>query len=273
MVNPIETLSQGLGDLENVYFEENAYLETLYNHEQPEVDMHFKSIVDAKMILDKKELLKSLKQEKTKMHSHYANKHKLVEHLSSSRWKSSGTWNRGSNSKSTIWWTFLEGKNRTWKRALFIEGEDIRRELEVEFCRILQQQRLKFESEIKGYEHDISVLKYQKEQLEKCFSLEMQTLKLKFDHDKLEIGNRFKNEKDLKRVLKGQYERKLSGDKLRIEWLLWDQFQLGRRASTAQLDSNDLALSTSSIYSDLIFTEHADEVPGKLNRFWVKCNK
>ena len=45
-----------------------------------------------------------------------------------------------------------------------------------------------------------------------------------------------------------------------------DQFQLGRRASTDQLDSNDLALSTSSIYSDLIFTEHADEVPGKLNR-------
>ena len=50
------------------------------------------------------------------------------------------------------------------------EGEDIRRELEVEFCRILQQQRLKFESEIQGYEHDISVLKYQKEQLEKCES-------------------------------------------------------------------------------------------------------
>ena len=116
-------------------------------------------------------------------------------------------------------------------------------------------------------EHDISVLKYKKEQLEKCFSLEMQTLKLKFDHEKLEIENRFKNEKkDLKRVLKGQYERKLSGDKLRLEWLL-DQFQLGRRASTDQLDSNDLALSTGSVYSDLIFTEHTDEVPGKLNRF------
>ena len=131
----------------------------------------------------------------------------------------------------------------------------------MEFCRILQQQRLKFESEIQGYEHDISVLK---EQLEKCFSLEMRTLKLKFDHEKLEIENRFKNEslKDLKRVLKGQYERKLSGDKLRLEWLL-DQFQLGRRASNGQLDSNDLALSTSSIYSDLIFTEHADEDAGK----------
>ena len=116
-------------------------------------------------------------------------------------------------------------------------------------------------------EHDISVLKYKKEQLEKCFSLEMQTLKLKFDHEKLEIEKRFKNEKkDLKRVLKGQYERKLSGDKLRLEWLL-DQFQLGRRASTDQLDSNDLALSTGSVYSDLIFTEHTDEVPGKLNRF------
>ena len=81
-------MSQGLGDLENVYFEEYAYLQTLYSHEQPEVDMHFKSTLDAKMILDKEELLKSLKQEKTKMHSHYANKRKLVEHLSSSRWKS-----------------------------------------------------------------------------------------------------------------------------------------------------------------------------------------
>ena len=39
-------MSQDLGDLENVYFEENAYLETLYNHEQAEVDMHFKSILD-----------------------------------------------------------------------------------------------------------------------------------------------------------------------------------------------------------------------------------
>ena len=78
----------------------------------------------------------------------------------------------------------------------------------------------------------------------------MQTLKLKFDHEKLEIENRFKNEKkDLKRVLKGQYERKLSGDKLRLEWLL-DQIQLGRRASTDQLDSNDSALSTTSIFSD-----------------------
>ena len=81
----------------------------------------------------------------------------------------------------------------------------------MEFRKILEQHRLRFESEIQGYEHDISVLKYQKEQLEKCFSLEMQTLKLKFDHEKLEIENRFKNEKkDLKRVMKGQYERKLS---------------------------------------------------------------
>ena len=75
------TLLKGLGDLENVYFEGNAYLETLYSHEQPEVDMHFKSILDAEMSLDKEEeLLKSLKQEKTKMHSYYANKHKLGEH-------------------------------------------------------------------------------------------------------------------------------------------------------------------------------------------------
>ena len=53
----------------------------------------------------------------------------------------------------------------------------------------------------------------------------------------------------IRRVLKGQYERKLSGDKLRLEWLL-DQFQLRRRASTDQWTLNDSALSTSSIYSD-----------------------
>ena len=51
--------------------------------------MHFKGILDDEMSLDKEELLKSLKQEKTKMHSNYANKYKLVEH-------------RGSNSKRTI---------------------------------------------------------------------------------------------------------------------------------------------------------------------------
>ena len=257
-------MSQGLGDLENVYFEENAYLETLYNHEQPEVDMHFKSISDAEMSLDKEELLKSLKQEKTKMHSHYANKHKLVEHQFAL--EIVGMEQRFKQQKNDLMNIFRREKS-DMEEGFIKEKEDIRRKFEVEFRRMLQQQRLKFESEIQGYEHDISVLKYQKEQLEKCFSLEMRTLKLKFDHEKLEIENRFKNEKkDLKRVLKGQYERKLSGDKLRLEWLL-DQFQLGRRASTAQLDSNDLALSTSSIYSDLIFTEHADEVPGKLNRF------
>ena len=247
MVNPIETLSQGLGDLENVYFEENAYLETLYNHEQPEVDMHFKSIVDAKMILDKKELLKSLKQEKTKMHSHYANKHKLVEHQFALEIVDMEQ--RFKQQKNDLMNIFRREKS-DMEKGFIKEKEDIRRKFEVEFRRMLQQQRLKFESEIQGYEHDISVLKYQKEQLEKCFSLEMRTLKLKFDHEKLEIENRFKNEKkDLKRVLKGQYERKLSGDKLRLEWLL-DQFQLGRRASTDQLDSNDSALSASSIYSD-----------------------
>ena len=137
------------------------------------------------------------------------------------------------------------------EEGLIKEREEIRRKFEVEFRRILLQRRLKFESEIiQGYEHDFSVLKYQKEQLEKGFSLEMQTLKLKLDQEKLEIENRFKNEKkDLKRVLKWQYERKLSGDKLRLKWLL-NKFQLGRRASTDQLDSNDSALSTSSIYSD-----------------------
>ena len=241
------TLSQGLGDLENVYFEENAYLETLYNHEQPEVDMHFKSISDAEMSLDKEELLKSLKQEKTKMHSHYANKHKLVEHQFALEIVDMEQ--RFKQQKNDLMNIFRREKS-DMEKGFIKEKEDIRRKFEVEFRRILQQQRLKFESEIQGYEHDISVLKYQKEQLEKCFSLEMQTLKLKFDHENLEIENGFKNEKkDLKRVLKGEYERKLSADKLRLEWLL-DQFQLERRASTDQLDSNDSALSTSSIYSD-----------------------
>ena len=38
------------------------------------------------------------------------------------------------------------------------EREDIRRKLEVEFCRILQQQRLKFKSEIQGYDSSTTSL-------------------------------------------------------------------------------------------------------------------
>ena len=127
------------------------------------------------------------------------------------------------------------------------EKEEIRRKFETEFRRILKQERMKFESEVQGYEHDISVLKYQKEQLEKCYSLEMQTLQLKFDRDRLEIENKFTNEKkDLKRILKGQYERKLSDDKNRLEWLL-DQFHLVGGTSSEHLDTS---LSSSSVFSD-----------------------
>ena len=49
---------------------------------------------------------------------------------------------------------------------------------------------------------------------------------------------------DLKRILKGHCERKLSGDKVRLELL--EQFQLGRENSREQGSS----LSSSSVYSD-----------------------
>ena len=144
-------MSQDLGDLENVYFEENAYLETLYNHEQPEVDMHFKSILDAEMSLDKEELLKSLKQEKTKMHSHYANnllnKHKLVEHQFALEIVDMEQ--RFNQQKNDLMNIFRREKS-DMEEGFIKKKEDIRRKFEVEFRRILQQQRLKFESEIKG---------------------------------------------------------------------------------------------------------------------------
>ena len=241
------TLSQGLGDLENIYFEENAYLETVYNHEQPEVDMHFKGLLDAELSVNREELLKSLNQEKNKMHSHYANKHKQIEHQFALEIVDMEQ--RFKQQKNDLMKIFRREKS-DMEEGFRQEKEDIRRKYEGEFRRILQQQRLKFEAEIQGYEHDISVLKYQKEQLEKCYSLEMQTLKLKFDRERLEMENKFANEKkDLKRILKGQYERKLSSDKIRLEWLL-DQFQLERETSHDHLDSTDSALSTSSVYSD-----------------------
>ena len=237
------TLSQGLGDLENIYFEENAYLETVYNHEQPEVDMHFKGLLDAELSVDRDELQKSLNQEKNKMFSHYANKHKQIEHqFATEIIEMEQRFKQQKNDLMNIFRREKSDMEENFRK----EKEDIRRKFEVEFRRILQQERLKFESEIQGYEHDISVLKYQKEQLEKCYSLEMQTMKLKFERDRLEMENKFINEKkDLKRILKGQYERKLSGDKVRLEWLL-DQFQLGQASSSEQLDS----LSSSSVYSD-----------------------
>ena len=238
------TLSQGLGDLENIYFEENAFLETAYNHEQPEVDMHFKALLDAESSVDREDLLKSLNQEKNRMHSHYANKHKQVEHQFAS--EIIDMEQRFKQQKNDLMKIFKREKS-DMDEHFRKEKEDLRRKFEVDFRRILQQERLKFESEIQGYEHDISVLKYQKEQLEKCYSLEMQTLQLKFDRDRLEIENKYTNEKkDLKRILKGQYERKLSDDKVRLEWLL-DQFHLGRGASSENLETS---LSSSSVYSD-----------------------
>ncbi|KAJ7376237.1 hypothetical protein OS493_035898 [Desmophyllum pertusum] len=237
------TLSQGLGDLENIYFEENAFLETVYNHEQPEVDMHFEGLLDAELSVDREDLLKSLNQEKSRMHSHYANKHKQVEHQFAS--EVIDMEQRFKQQKNDLM-NIFKGEKSDMEDNFRREKEDIRRKFEVEFRRILQQEKSKFESEIQGYEHDISVLKYQKEQLEKCYSLEMQTLRLKFDRDRLEIENKFTNEKkDLKRVLKGQYERKLSDDKVRLEWLL-DQFHLGRGSSEHIATS----LSSSSVYSD-----------------------
>lgn len=241
------TLSQGLGDLENIYFEENAYLETVYNHEQPEVDMHFKGLLDAELSVDREDLLKSLNQEKGRMRSHYANKHKQLENQFASEIIEMEQ--RFKEQKIDLMKIFKREKS-DMEEAFRKEKEDIRRKFETEFRRILQQEKLKFESEVQGYEHDISVLKYQKEQLEKCYSLEMQTLQLKFDRDKLEIENKFTSEKkDLKRILKGQYERKLSDDKVRLEWLL-DQFHLGRGASSDNLDNLETSLSSSSVYSD-----------------------
>lgn len=238
------TLCQGLGDLENIYLEENAFLETVYNHEQPEVDMHFKSLLDAELSVDREDLLKSLNQEKNRMHSHYANKHKQVEHQFAS--EIIDMEKRFKQQKNDLMNIFKREKS-DMEEHFRKEKDDIRRKFDVDFRRILQQERLKFESEIQGYEHDISVLRYQKEQLEKCYELEIQTLQLKFERDKLEIENKYTNEKkDLKRVLKGQYQRKLSDDKVRLEWLL-DQFHLGRGASSENLETS---LSLSSVYSD-----------------------
>lgn len=194
--------------------------------------------------MDRDELLKSINQEKNRTLSHYANKHKQIEHQYAS--EIIDMEQRFKQQKNDLMKIFKREK-ADMEENFCKEKEDIRRKFEAEFRRVLQQERLKFESEIQGYEHDISVLKYQKEQLEKCYSLEMQKLKLKFERDRLEMENKFTNEKkDLKRVLKGQYERKLSGDKVRLEWLL-DQFQLGLGISSEQLDSS---LSSSSVYSD-----------------------
>ena len=123
-------MSQGLGDLENVYFEENAYLKTLYTNEQPGVDIHLKSVLDAEMSLDKEELLKSLKQEKTKMHSHYANKHKLVEHqFALEIFDMEQRFEKQKNDLMNI----FRGEKSDMEEDFIKEKEDIRHKFEVEF--------------------------------------------------------------------------------------------------------------------------------------------
>lgn len=213
-----QTLVKSLGDLEGVYAEENNYLEEVCDHEQTEADMHFKSLIEAGLDCNKDEVLKALQNERNQMFSYLSRRQSDVEREFAveiiemeQRFKSQ---------KSDIMDIFKKEKIAL-EQKFAKEKEDIKNKMETEFRRSLQQEKLKFDTTTEGYEHDIAILKYQKEQLEKCFTLEMDKMALRMERDRLDWEKRVLREKrDLKLNVKEQYEKRLSEDRARLQWLL-----------------------------------------------------
>lgn len=229
-----QTLVKGLGDLEGVYAEENNYLDEVCNHEQPEADMHFKNLIEAGLDCSKDELMKALENERNQMFSFLSRRQSDVEREFAieilemeQRFKSQ---------KNDIMDIFKKEK-LALEHKFAKEKEDIKHKMETEFRRSIQQEKLKFDTAIEGYEHDIAILRYQKEQLEKCFTLEMDKMALRMERDRLDWERRVLHEKrDLKFNIKEQYERKLSEDRARLQWLL-QQFVITPSYSEECLDN------------------------------------
>ena len=108
----------------------------------------------------------------------------------------------------------LERKTRREKREL-------EREFEARYAKQIQQERLKFDAAIQGYENDIALLKYQKERLEIEFSMEIEKLKLRHERQRVEVEKKVLREKrELKQLLETEYKVNLAQEKGRLEWFV-----------------------------------------------------
>jgi hypothetical protein len=249
-------LLKGLGDLENVYFDETAILEEWCNNEQPEADMHLKGNTEAGLRIDRKHLFQNMGEEKNKMFMYHSTRQSELEHEFSGEIVE--LQERFKEQKKDLMIIFKNEKQEIEDKYRR-EKEDIRYRIETEFRRVLKQERLKYDSTFQAYEHDITMLRYQKEQLERCYSLEMEKLQFKFERDRLEMEKKLQKEKrDFKRLFKEHYARKACSERSRLEWLL-QQFNLN---DSQLLQGNSRSSSYSEIFrgSNSSFTSGSSEL-------------
>lgn len=112
-------------------------------------------------------------------------------------------------------------EKRDLERKTKREKREIEREFEALYAKQIQQERLKFDSAIQGYENDIALLKYQKERLEIEFSMEIEKLKIRHERQNLEVEKKVLREKrELKQLLETEYKVNLAQEKGRLEWFV-----------------------------------------------------
>jgi hypothetical protein len=112
-------------------------------------------------------------------------------------------------------------EKRDLERKMKREKREIEREFETRYAKQIQQERLKFDAAIQGYENDIALLKYQKERLEIEFSMEIEKLKLRHQRQRVEVEKKVLREKrELKQLLETEYKVNLAQEKGRLEWFV-----------------------------------------------------
>ena len=112
-------------------------------------------------------------------------------------------------------------EKRDLERKTKREKREIEREYETRYAKRIQQERLKFDAAIQGYENDIALLKYQKERLEIEFSMEIEKLKLRHERQRVEAEKKVLREKrELKQLLETEYKVNLAQEKGRLEWFV-----------------------------------------------------
>ena len=112
-------------------------------------------------------------------------------------------------------------EKRDFERKMKRDKREMERDYEARYAKRMQQERLKFDAAIQGYESDIALLKYQKERFENEFAMEMEKLKLRFERQRVETEKRVLREKrELKQLLETEYKLNLAQEKGRLEWFV-----------------------------------------------------
>lgn len=112
-------------------------------------------------------------------------------------------------------------EKRDFERKMKRDKRELERDYEARYSKRMQQERLKFDAAIQGYENDIALLKYQKERLENEYVMEMEKLKLRYERQRVETEKKVLREKrELKQLLETEYKVNLAQEKGRLEWFI-----------------------------------------------------